>query len=430
MHIAPAPSWRQFSSAFKSAHSELALGYESYFKTGGPIPYPESWLNLVQLVSDRALSEERFEKVIRETKFTDAERSFVQCLFWEPRLGQELQQPILRGLDHALYWHLHPTDLGWHPDRARLGGFGAIEVFMTEPFCNPSFGGWRSPWLFENSASLSAEADASDWAEASSASTVDEMARYVPVIHRRLTKFIPPRRESGFFEPYEVAWRTLRDNYLAWLPTAPVWHQTYHEWAQDRAIRSASWAYDKDDWKHDDPGPAEDFVARVGHHRRAVAAEEACAVATDVFDRLGFLTGVEGPMTGRADMWVSPRWVEEVGAGESAARFLLRTNSDFVDSDTARIDIEVVVVNATQEKTLVVWIPRPHGAYDRMGRSRDFNLNLRMALREMDDRLDGDTRGSLDMRKWRGAPILKCYPFHNYRYAPSPAGHRPHVMNR
>lgn len=421
MKIAKTPSWKGLSKSFKLCGRELTPGYEGYFSGQGPAPRVANYYpNIIRLMSEPDLESYDRTTLYSQMSFTESESILVLSLFWRSDLGSVLEEPLLRGIDHELYWHIYPKDLNWRPPENRISPTGMFSI----PLCNPSYGAWRYPWLFEHFATTRYENDAREWLRAQK--TPPELQyRYASIASWQFARCVPPRRDNGYFEPFEMAWQTYRDNYYKWLPTAPEWHRVYHDWGLLRANRCARWAVDGR-WDDESLSPVEDYVARVGLHRRRVSPEEVIAATQEAMSHHGFLSDVGAPTLGRPDEWLDRRWAEEVSLGAAATRFLVRTNADFVDSDTANIHLEVVVADTTKGTTLVVWLPRPDGLYGR--HLTAFNAHLRMVLRDVDDRLGGDTRCPLNVRKWSGNPVMEEYPVHKYRFSPSPTEQAPHVL--
>lgn len=423
MKIATKPTWNSLSRSFKVADCELTKSYEAYFEGLGAEPRVANYYpNIVRLMSDPQLESRDRVRMYSSIDFTDSERILVLSLFWRSDMGSQLREPLLRGIDHELYWHMYPRDLSWRPPTNRISGAGAM---FSMPLCNPSLGSWVYPWLFEHFATIRYDDDLREWRHAQRVSS-EERYRYASPMPWLFEKCIRPRRDGGYFEPFEVAWRTYRGNYYAWLPDAPEWHRVSHEWGLIRANRSARWAVEGK-WD-DDPNPVEDYCARVGQHRRRRSADQVMAATRDVMSQNGFLVDIEPPAVGLPGDWLDQRWVDEAELGDTATRFLVRTNSDFVDCDTARIDLEVVVADSRKGSTFVVWLPRPDGLYGRMWNTAGFNAHLRMVLLDLDDALGGDTRCPLNVRKWTGVPVMDEYPVHKYRFSPSPADQAPYVL--
>lgn len=425
IRITKRPTWKSLVSAFKLAGRHVTPAYEGYYSGTRPAPRDSNYYpNIIRILGMTDLPSTELPTIFLSCQFTESESLLVFSLFWRTDMGSVLHEPLLRGIDHELYWHLFPRDLNWKPlETNRINGFGG---FFSDPLCNPSYGAWRYPWLFDHFESRRLDQNAKNWRRVQQA-PLEERRQYALHTSWEFGKCTPPRRDSGYFEPFEVAWRTVRDNYYAWLPTAPEWHRAYYEWGLDRANRCWGWAVDGM-WSDDSANPVEDYVARVGQHRRRVNPDEVLAAATETMNHHGFLASVDAPTVGRPDTWLDARWAEEAQLGEHATRFLLRTNAEFVDCDTAHIHLEVVVADTLQGKTMVVWIPRPDGAYGRLWTSAPFNLQLRMVLRDVDDRLGGDTRCPLNARKWSGNPVMEYHPVYKYRFSPSPTDQAPHVL--
>lgn len=238
----------------------------------------------------------------------------------------------------------------------------------------------------------------------------------------RLTKMIEPRADLGVGDTFEYSWAHLRSEYLRVLPDLHESERIWYEWSQERSARE-QWARMRLDLRHEGPQftSFEGLGPRVSVAKTRITPEQHAASVLRRMDGYGFLAGQKPLALCSSESLLTKSWIQEVGFPAQSTVLQLETSADFIDSDIAKIDLTVVYGSNAKGKGLIVWLPRAHAEYDYGKSARDFDLNLRMVHRELDEEYGMVTASPMIPREHRGSAV-NSFEFHKYRSNPSPFG--------